>query len=164
MIQKPIIYISIVLLIFSCSKELNNNLEVEYDIDSTYINYSYDGFATIDAQIRFNSNFPSELIDSVWIEIAHENYSDFHQQLYDDETNGDPISGDGSYNVNITIPEIENGIYDVNFNYDVEGEIGLVSINTIKISYEESKPIIKLLELLEEHEDIQKLYSNFEVI
>ena len=48
--------------------------------------------------------------------------------------------------------------------YEVEGEIGLVPINTIKISYEESKPIIKLLELLEEHEDIQKLYSNFEVI
>ena len=48
--------------------------------------------------------------------------------------------------------------------YDVEGEIGLVPINTIKISHEESKPIIKLLELLEEHEDIQKLYSNFEVI
>ena len=35
--------------------------------------------------------------------------------------------------------------------------------NTIKISNEESKSIIKLLELLENHEDIQKLYSNFEV-
>ena len=48
-------------------------------------------------------------------------------------------------------------------NYDVEGDIGLISINTVKISENESKPIIKLLEILEDHEDIQKLYSNFEV-
>ena len=48
-------------------------------------------------------------------------------------------------------------------NYDVEGDIGLVPINTVKISKDESKSIIKLLEILEDHEDIQKLYSNFEV-
>ena len=48
-------------------------------------------------------------------------------------------------------------------NYDVEGDIGLVPINTVKISEDESKSIIKLLEILEDHEDIQKLYSNFEV-
>jgi len=48
-------------------------------------------------------------------------------------------------------------------SYDVEGDIGLIPINTVKISENESKPIIKLLEILEDHEDIQKLYSNFEV-
>tara|TARA_Y100001970_G_C14218823_1_gene851311 strand:+ start:764 stop:1486 length:723 start_codon:yes stop_codon:yes gene_type:complete len=48
-------------------------------------------------------------------------------------------------------------------NYDVEGDIGLVPINVVKISKDESRPIIKLLEILEEHDDIQKLYSNFEV-
>ena len=47
--------------------------------------------------------------------------------------------------------------------FDVEGDIGLVPINTIKISKDESNSIIKLLEILEDHEDIQKLYSNFEV-
>ena len=47
--------------------------------------------------------------------------------------------------------------------YDVEGDIGLVPINMVKVSKDESKSIIKLLEILEDHEDIQKLYSNFEV-
>ena len=48
-------------------------------------------------------------------------------------------------------------------NYDVEGDIGLVPINTVKISEDNSRSIIKLLEILEDHEDVQKLYSNFEV-
>tara|TARA_B110000116_G_scaffold245600_1_gene236800 strand:+ start:1675 stop:2397 length:723 start_codon:yes stop_codon:yes gene_type:complete len=48
-------------------------------------------------------------------------------------------------------------------NYDVEGDIGLVPINTVKISEDDSRSIIKLLEILEDHEDVQKLYSNFEV-
>ena len=47
--------------------------------------------------------------------------------------------------------------------YEYEGEIGLVPINMVKVSQNDADSIIKLLELLEEHEDIQKLYSNFEV-
>ena len=47
--------------------------------------------------------------------------------------------------------------------YQVEGDIGLVPTSTTKVSKDQSKPIIKLLEILEDHEDIQKLYSNFEV-
>jgi len=47
--------------------------------------------------------------------------------------------------------------------YEYEGEIGLVPINMVKVSESDADSIIKLLELLEEHEDIQKLYSNFEV-
>ena len=77
----------------------------------------------------------------------------------------DFLSDEDTFEI-ITSPDNFGEIIEVldKKGYDVEGEIGLVSINTIKISYEESKPIIKLLELLEEHEDIQKLYSNFEVI
>ncbi len=47
--------------------------------------------------------------------------------------------------------------------YDVEGELGLVPINMVKVSESDSNSIIKLLELLEEHEDVQKIHSNFEV-
>mgnify|MGYP000004618015 CR=1 FL=1 len=47
--------------------------------------------------------------------------------------------------------------------YNYEGEIGLVPTNMVKVSESDSTSIIKLLELLEEHEDIQKIYSNFEV-
>ena len=35
--------------------------------------------------------------------------------------------------------------------------------NTVKISSKNSSEIIKLLTLLEEHEDIQKVYSNLEI-
>ncbi len=47
--------------------------------------------------------------------------------------------------------------------YDVEGELGLVPINMVKVSKSDSNAIIKLLELLEDHEDVQKIHSNFEV-
>ena len=47
--------------------------------------------------------------------------------------------------------------------YEYEGELGLVPINMVKVSESDADSIIKLLELLEENEDIQKLYSNFEV-
>ena len=50
-----------------------------------------------------------------------------------------------------------------NKGYNYEGEIGLVPTNMMKVSETDAESIIKLLELLEDHEDIQKIYSNFEV-
>jgi len=47
--------------------------------------------------------------------------------------------------------------------YEYEGEIGLVPTNMVKVSESDAASIIKLLELLEDHDDIQKIYSNFEV-
>ena len=47
--------------------------------------------------------------------------------------------------------------------YNVEGELGLIPINMVKVSESDSNSIIKLLELLEENEDVQKIHSNFEV-
>lgn len=47
--------------------------------------------------------------------------------------------------------------------YEYEGEIGLVPTNMVKVSEFDATSIIKLLELLEDHDDIQKIYSNFEV-
>ena len=73
-------------------------------------------------------------------------------------------SEDDSFEI-ITTPDNFGEIIEIldKKGFDVEGDIGLVPINTIKISKDESNPIIKLLEILEDHEDIQKLYSNFEV-
>jgi len=48
-----------------------------------------------------------------------------------------------------------------NINYD--GEITLSPSNTVKISDSDLNKVVKLLELLEDHEDVQKVYSNFEV-
>jgi len=47
--------------------------------------------------------------------------------------------------------------------YDYEGELGLIPINMVKVSENDAKSIIKLLELLEDNDDVQKIYSNFEV-
>jgi len=47
--------------------------------------------------------------------------------------------------------------------FDVEGEVGLVPINTVKVSDGDVSQLLKLLELLEDHEDIQKVYSNFDL-
>jgi YebC/PmpR family DNA-binding regulatory protein len=64
-----------------------------------------------------------------------------------------------------TIPEnfgeISEGLESQGF--DVEGEVGLVPINTVNVSGNDVKQLLKLMDLLEEHEDIQKVYSNFEI-
>ena len=47
--------------------------------------------------------------------------------------------------------------------YLLEAELSLCPQNTVKISSQNSSEIIKLLTLLEEHEDIQKVYSILEI-
>ena len=47
--------------------------------------------------------------------------------------------------------------------YEINGEVGLVPINMVKISGTDVKQLLGLLEKLEEHEDIQKVYSNFDL-
>jgi len=46
--------------------------------------------------------------------------------------------------------------------YEISGEIGLIPINFVKVSGSDVKQLIDLIERLEEHEDIQKVYSNFD--
>ena len=48
--------------------------------------------------------------------------------------------------------------------YEINGELGLVPINTIEVNGVEAKQLLLLLEKLEDHEDIQKVYSNFDLI
>ncbi len=57
--------------------------------------------------------------------------------------------------------EISKGLEDLGFN--IQGEIGLEPINTIKVTGADIKPLLNLLNLLEDHEDIQKVYSNFDI-
>ena len=46
--------------------------------------------------------------------------------------------------------------------YEINGELGLAPINSVKVSGADVKKLLELLELLDEHEDIQKVYSNFD--
>ena len=45
----------------------------------------------------------------------------------------------------------------------IEGSIGLVPNNTVKVSGNDVNQLLKLLNLLENHEDVQKVYSNFDI-
>ena len=56
---------------------------------------------------------------------------------------------------------ISKGLEDE--GYEINGEIGLIPINSVKVSGSDAKQLIELLEKLEEHEDIQKVYSNFDL-
>ena len=47
--------------------------------------------------------------------------------------------------------------------YEINGEVGLIPINMVKISRTDAKQLLGLLEKLEENEDIQKVYSNFDL-
>jgi len=81
------------------------------------------------------------------------------------EIDAENFSSEGDYYEITTQPENFNKTVELleQKEYEYEGEIGLVPTNMVKISEDVSKSIIRLLELLEEHEDIQKIYSNFEV-
>ena len=47
--------------------------------------------------------------------------------------------------------------------FEIEGEVGLTPINSVNVSGTDAKQLLQLLEKLEEHEDIQKVYSNFDL-
>ena len=50
------------------------------------------------------------------------------------------------------------------FNINIEGEVGLVPKNTVEISNSSSSKVLNLMEQLDDHDDIQKVHSNFEII
>ena len=45
----------------------------------------------------------------------------------------------------------------------LEGSINLLPSNTIKVSGNDAAQLLKLLDILENHEDVQKIYSNFDI-
>ena len=47
--------------------------------------------------------------------------------------------------------------------YQINGEIGLTPLNMVNINGTDAKQLLSLLDRLEEHEDIQKVYSNFDL-
>ena len=48
-------------------------------------------------------------------------------------------------------------------NYNIEGDLSLVPINTITVSSQDLDQIITLIDILEENEDVQKVHTNLEV-
>ena len=57
--------------------------------------------------------------------------------------------------------EISSGLEQGGFN--IEGAVGLQPVNSVNVSGNIAKQLLVLLEKLEENEDIQKVYSNFDL-
>ena len=50
-----------------------------------------------------------------------------------------------------------------NKNYNLEGDLSLVPTNTITVNSQHLDQISKLIEILEDHDDVQKVHTNLEV-
>jgi len=48
-------------------------------------------------------------------------------------------------------------------NLKIDGSVSLVPSNTVKVSGSSASQLLKLLDILESHEDVQKVYSNFDI-
>ncbi len=57
--------------------------------------------------------------------------------------------------------KVSSGLEDA--GYEIEGEVGLNPINFVNVTGNDIKQLLQLIEKLEEHEDIQKVYSNFDI-
>jgi YebC/PmpR family DNA-binding regulatory protein len=78
----------------------------------------------------------------------------------------DDINIDDEFYEIITKPEDfqeVNSLFEKN-EIQFEGEVSLVPQNLIQLSIEEADNVIKLLELIENHDDVQKVHTNFEVV
>ena len=114
--------------------------------ESGCVNWMFEKKGTITIN-KINSVSEEELME-ISIEIDAEDFN-AEDDCYEITTQPD--------NFNKTIEFLDQK------EYEYEGDLGLVPINMVKVSESDADSIIKLLELLEDHEDIQKLYSNFEV-
>ena len=98
-------------------------------------------------------------------EISIDNISEDNlMKILDNLSIEDIIFEDEFYEILVAPDDFEtvSNVFDEN-NINYDGEITLLPSNTVKISDSDLSKVVKLLELLEDHEDVQKVYSNFEV-
>ena len=81
------------------------------------------------------------------------------------ELGADDFGSDNDVIEIITSPELFGNVSDglEKEGYEIEGEVGLSPINSVNVSGADAKQLLQLLEKLEENEDIQKVYSNFDL-
>ena len=81
------------------------------------------------------------------------------------ELGADDFGSDNDIIEIITSPELFGDVSDglEKEGYEIEGEVGLSPINSVNVSGADAKQLLQLLEKLEENEDIQKVYSNFDL-
>ena len=81
------------------------------------------------------------------------------------ELGADDFGSDNDVIEITTSPELFGDVSDglEKEGYEIEGEVGLSPINSVNVSGADAKQLLQLLEKLEGNEDIQKVYSNFDL-
>ena len=81
------------------------------------------------------------------------------------ELGADDFGSDNDVIEITTSPELFGDVSDglEKEGYEIEGEVGLSPINSVNVSGADAKQLLQLLDKLEENEDIQKVYSNFDL-
>ncbi len=81
------------------------------------------------------------------------------------ELGADDFGSDNDVIEITTSPELFGDVSDglEKEGYEIEGEVGLSPINSVNVSGADAKQLLQLLEKLDENEDIQKVYSNFDL-
>ena len=94
------------------------------------------------------TNLDDELFLNDLLEIGIENFEEFEDE----------------YQLIIEPDDFENTTKLLeDKDYDLEGDLSLIPINTVTISNTQLDQISKLLNILEEHDDVQKVHTNLAV-
>ena len=114
--------------------------------ESGCVNWMFEKKGTI---LIKKENLDEELFINDLLELDIDTYDE-----YDDEFQLIVLPEDFSY----IIKNLEEK------KYDIEGDISLVPINTIAITRNDLELVSNLIDKLEDHDDIQKVHTNLEVL
>ena len=79
------------------------------------------------------------------------------------EFNIEDFQTDDEYYIISTTPENFDSVSESieNKGIDIDGEVSLVASNIVTVTEEQSNKILTLLDQLDNHDDIQKVHTNF---
>ena len=82
------------------------------------------------------------------------------------EAGADDLRNDGGNWEIISAPELHEKVLDAVHKAGIptaSAEIGMIPKNLIKLEGKNASSMLKLSEILEEHDDVQNVYSNFDI-
>jgi YebC/PmpR family DNA-binding regulatory protein len=82
------------------------------------------------------------------------------------ESGGDDVQSDGEefeiYTSPEAFPDVQAALEKAGIE-TLEADISMIPKNTVEVSGKKAQQVIKILELFEEHEDVQKVFANFDI-
>jgi transcriptional/translational regulatory protein YebC/TACO1 len=82
------------------------------------------------------------------------------------EAGAEDLKDDGSSWYVVTPPETLEGVKEALSKAGItpaSAEVGMVPQNYVKLTGEQAKQMLRLVEALEEHDDVQHVYANFDI-